>query len=415
MQYQISITLDKRRTKANGKYPVRLRIFTSTPRKQKLYPTEFDMTPDEFNSTWETIKPRTQFKAIRLKLRAIEQKAHDVCKELNTFTFDAFEKKMFRKAGAGADVFYQYAEAINKFRANKQVGTADTYELSRKSIQAYIEYATGRKPSKLSFYEITPDWLNGYERYMVEHKSRSYTTVSMYLRVLRALFNTAIDENEVPREIYPFGKRKYKVPAAKAVKKALTHEQIGQLFKAEPLTPEQEKAKDFWFLSYACNGMNIKDIALLRFKDIADGKISFLRAKTIRTSKENLKTVSVIIIDFIQSIIDKYGNKTSNPKGFVFSILSEGMDEIEQQKRIKNFTRFINQNLKKLATANELPGDISTYWARHSFATNAIQQGARMEFVSTALDHSNLNTTKGYFAGFEDKTKREIQDKLMSF
>lgn len=415
MQYQISITLDKRRTKANGKYPVRLRVFTSTPRKQKLYPTQFDMTPDEFHSTWETVRTREQFKDTRKKLDALKVKAVEVCEKLETFTFDAFEKKMYRKAGAGADAFYQYAEAIKMLRANKQVGTADTYNLSLKSIHAYIEYSTGRKAAKLTFFEITPDWLNGFERYMVDHKGRSYTTVSMYLRVLRALFNTAIDENEIPREIYPFGKRKYKIPAAKAVKKALTHEQLGQLFKAEPMTPEQEKAKDFWFLSYACSGMNIKDIALLRFKDIADGKISFLRAKTIRTSKENLKTVTVIITDFIQSIIDKYGNTTTNPKGLVFSIVSEGMNETEQQKQIKNFTRAVNQNLKKLAIANELPGEISTYWARHSFATNAIRKGASMEFVSTALNHSNLNTTKGYFAGFEDETQRDIQDKLMSF
>lgn len=415
MQNQITITLDKRRKKANGKYPVRLRVFTSKPRKQKLYATEFDMTPDEFHSTWETIKPRTKYQPLRDKLEALLSAAKDVRDNLNTFTFDAFEKKMYRKAGAGADVFYQYAEAIKTLRANKQLGTADTYNLSLKSINAYIEYCTGRKPSKLSFFEITPDWLNGYERYMVEHKGRSYTTVSMYLRVLRALFNTAIDEKEIPREIYPFGKRKYKVPAAKAVKKALTHVQLGQLFKAEPMTPEQEKAKDFWFLSYACNGMNIKDIALLRYSNIKDGRLTFLRAKTIRTSKENLKTVSVIITDFIQSIIDKYGDKTSNPKGLIFSIVSEGMNEKEQQKHIKNFTRSLNQNLKKLAMANELPSEISTYWARHSFATNAIRKGASMEFVSTALNHSNLNTTKGYFAGFEDETQREIQDKLMSF
>src|SRR5690606_6978241 len=107
-------------------------------------------------------------------------------------------------------------------------------------------FSTGREASQLTFFEITPDWLNGFERYMIEHKNRSHTTVSIYLRVLRAIFNTAIAENEIPQEIYPFGKRKYRIPAAKAVKKSLTHAQLAQLFKAVPMTPEQEKAKAFW-------------------------------------------------------------------------------------------------------------------------------------------------------------------------
>ena len=75
----------------------------------------------------------------------------------------------------------------------------------------------------------------------------------------------------------------------------------------------------------------------------------------------------------------------------------------------------MNQHLKKLAKDNNLPEEISTYWARHSFATNSIRKGASMEFISEALNHSDMNVTKNYFAGFEDKTKKEFADKLMDF
>jgi integrase/recombinase XerD len=415
MNYQISITLDKRRAKASGKYPVRLRVFTSNPRKQKLYPTTFDMSPGEYESTIETIKPREANKTTRKKLDALKVKAEKACDELDTFTFEAFERKFFRKTGAGADVFYQYDEAVKKLRTNKQLGTADTYELSKKSIKAYAKHRAGREVSKLQFVEITKEWLNGYEDHMVSGKGRSYTTVSIYVRVLRTLFNTAIDEKEVPRELYPFGKRKYTVPNFKAVKKALTHEQLTTLYHAKPMTHEQEKAKDFWFLSYASNGMNIKDIAMLRHINIKDGKITYLRAKTIRTSKGEQSEVQVTISEMAQAIIEKYGNRTSNPKGLVFSIISEGQSALEQQKRIKNFTRAINHNMKLLAASNDLPRDISTYWARHSMATNAIRQGASMEYVSNALNHSDLSTTKGYFAGFDDDTHKTIQEKLTAF
>jgi len=58
---------------------------------------------------------------------------------------------------------------------------------------------------------------------------------------------------------------------------------------------------------------------------------------------------------------------------------------------------------------------ISTYYARHSFATNAINNGATMEFVSEAFTHGDMATTQEYFKGFEDKTKKELMDKMMDF
>ena len=70
---------------------------------------------------------------------------------------------------------------------------------------------------------------------------------------------------------------------------------------------------------------------------------------------------------------------------------------------------------KRFAEHHNINGDISTYWARHSFATNAIRKGASMEFVSEALSHSDLKTTQNYFAGFEDSSKKELMDSSMDF
>ncbi len=250
---------------------------------------------------------------------------------------------------------------------------------------------------------------------MIEDKKRSPTTVSMYLRALRTIFNTAIDEKEIDRKIYPFGKRKYKVPASKTVKKALSKEQLKQLFNAKPTNYFQEKAKDFWFFSYSCNGINIKDIALLQYKNIDNKKIIFYRAKTKRTSKRNLKPIVVYLNDFSNSVIEKYGNKNKKSNNFVFDIISHEETAEEQIRKIQNFVRFINQHLKKLCKANDLPENISTYWARHSFATNAIRKGASMEFISESLGHNNLSTTKNYFSGFDNETKKNFSETIMNF
>jgi integrase/recombinase XerD len=411
----ISIYLDTRRAKSNGKYPVKLRVFTPTPRVQKLYPTKFEYSIEEFDSIWKTTKPRNEHKAKRHQLQEIELNAIEVVDGLETFTFEQFEKKLFRNTGDGTNVFYQYERTVEDLTQSNQLGTASTYKLGLKTIKAYLKHKTGRDTTTLHFTEITANWLNEYERYMIETMGRSHTTVSMYVRTLRTIFNIAIQDRDIDKEIYPFGKGKYKVPSVKNVKKALTKEQLGILYRSVPKNTEQEKAKDFWFFSYVCNGMNIKDIAQLKWENIHEDSIEFLRAKTIKTSKANLKAVHVVLTDHSKKVIKKYGSKSKEKDQLIFPFIASGKNEQEKFNKIKNFTKFINHNIKKLAQNNGITGDISTYWARHSFATNAVRLGASMEFVSEALNHSDLRTTQGYFAGFEEADKKELMDKIMAF
>jgi integrase/recombinase XerD len=411
----VSLFLDTRRIKKNQKYPVKLRVFTKNPRKQKLYSLNFEFTEKEFETIYLSQKPRSEHKEIRRQLQAIENKATDIAKEIKPFNFEQFEKKLFRKIGEGENVFYHYENAIDTLLKQGQIGTASNYKLSLKSIIDFCIHLKGKAPISLPFYEITPKWLQDYEYYMIENKRRSYTTVSMYIRVLRTLFNKAISEREISAEIYPFGNRLYKIPAVKNVKKTLDKSELKKLFEAEPQTPEQAKAKDFWFFSYISNGMNVKDISLLKFKNIQGDKIIYFRAKTIRTSKSNMKPIVVYLNDFSLKVIEKYSCENKSPENYVFDVINENDSIQTQHNKIKNFTRFINQNLKKLAKNNEITGEISTYWARHSFATNAIRSGASIELVSEALNHSNLKVTQGYFSGFEDETKRELMNSLMNF
>lgn len=414
-QYFISLWLDTRRAKANGKFPVRLRVFTSTPRIQKLYPTKFDFSKAEFASIWETVKPREEHKADKKKLTAVVKLAEDTAEILNPFSFEEFEKKLYRNDGDGSNIFWHYEQAIADMKKNNQLGNASNYELSLKSLKGYIEYTKGNAPEKLFFKEVTSKWLDGYESYMLNVIERSHTTVSFYVRALRTIFNRAINANDIEKTLYPFGKDGYEVPAVKRVKKVLSREQLKQLFEAKPKTPEQQKAKDFWFFSYSCYGMNIKDIAQLRYSQFAGNTLKFIRAKTQTTGKKKQKEVVVYLTDFAKGIIEKYGNPNTHPKQFIFPILNEVTSEADKRTKVQNFTRFINQNFKKMAVAEGITAEISTYWARHSFATNAIRQGASMEFVSEALSHTNLNTTQTYFDGFEDEAKAEFAKTQMIF
>jgi integrase len=405
----VSLYLDKSRSNKEGKYLLRLQVYDKVNKKRRYFATKFKFTAKEYENIINSKKTTT----IKTELYAVLTHAQTIVNEINPFDFDKFEHKLYGKAGMSEKIFYQYNEYVNELIKNNQIGNASNYNLSKKSIQIFLKHEK-KNPETFRFTDVTPHFLQEYENYMLS-QGKSITTVSIYLRALRAIFNRAIENNEIPKEIYPFGKRKYTVPATVKVKKSFTRQELKQLFEATPQTPEQKKAKDFWFFSYACNGMNIKDIVLLKYEAIKDGVITFYREKTKNTKREHLKPITVVLNDYILSIIKKYGKKKHNANDLVFSILTGNETPTEVHAKVNNFTRYVNQHIKTLAQSVGLPSEISTYWARHSFATVAIREGATIEFISEALGHSDTKTTNNYFAGFTSDAKKKFADDLMKF
>lgn len=413
-EYFISVYLDTRRKLKNYKYPVKLRVFTKYPRKQKLYPTKFEFTENEFKSVWLTQKPRNEVKLKRAEIQTMLNKAEKAADKLDPFTFEAFESALSMKSGTLENIFFQYEKVIQQYEGNKQIGTASNYDLSQKAIKKFLKEIKGNVPDVLLFREINPKWLLSFENYMTDN-GKSQTTIGIYLRPLRALFNSAIAEGIIKQSLYPFGRRKYEIPQSKSVKKALTRGQLKKLYDTKPSTPEQQMAKDYFFFLFNCSGLNVKDMASLKYENLQGDKLVYTREKTKRTSKANLKPVVVYLNEYSKSFIEQYGNKEKKKSNLIFDIYTNDMSEEERYRKSHNFTRFLNQHLKLLAKANGLPEDISTYWSRHSFATNAIRSGASLEQISQALNHHDLATTKGYFAGFEDDAMRALTKNLMNF
>ncbi len=406
--YQIGLYLDTRREKANKKYPVKLRVFTAKPRKLKLYSTDFEYTEDEFKSIWLTTKPRKENKEARQDLQAVESLAIDIAAKLPDFNFEEFERQLLgSKAKSNKDINFYYKAAIDQFIRNGQIGTAKTYELSLKSLKNYC------KKESITFASVTVQWLKDYEKFMIISEKKSQTTVAFYLRNLRAVFNNAIADKVVSPDRYPFGRRKYSIPSSKSTKKALSKEQLKKLWKAKPLTPDQQKAKDFWFFSYYCNGMNPADILSLKYKNLTEETLSFFRAKTAHTNREQTP-VLVYMNDFTKKVIKHYGVTPATPETYIFPVIDQNASPETQLKQRLNFIRFVNQHFSKFAKAEGI-NHVSTYYARHSFATAAIRGGASMEAVSEALAHSNLKTTKTYFAGFDNEAKKQMASRLLKF
>lgn len=408
-----SIYLDKRRKKKNDLYPVKLRVYYNGDRR--LYNTNIELTVSDFEKSYLAKKPRDTYKELKIKLVAIESKAIDIIDKLRSFSFEQFEKRMFRRLQDANNVIYHYQQYIEQLRDEKRVRTAENYEQSLKSITAFYDKGRKKPASIVPFEQVSVSFLNQYENWMME-EGKSPTSVGFYIRPLRAIFNIAIEAGDIEKDIYPFGKRKYKIPSGKNVKKALDKEQLKALYEAELEEGSfMAKARDYWFFSYQCNGINFRDIAELRKKNIQEDKIIFLRNKTKNTTKENSKPIVIPITSNVRAFLDKYSNKTVSPEDYVFPILKFNSSETQKVNTVKNFIRFINQHMKKLAKEVGITEEISTNWARHSFTTMGMRNGATMEYMQESLGHNNIKTTMNYWAGFEDKVKKDIAEGLMNF
>lgn len=243
----------------------------------------------------------------------------------------------------------------------------------------------------------------------------SKTTVGIYVRQLRTLFNEAIELGIIKREKYPFGRRKYQPPTGRNVKRSLTLNDVATLYYYEPLCKQEQWAKDFWFFSYLANGINTKDIALLKFRNIQGDYLVFERAKTEKSTRSDPRPISVYITEDLRAIIDRWCNKDTSPGNFIFPVLSHGITPMRQYELIELFIQSINDWMKKIRMKLGIEKSVTTYVARHTFSTVMKRSGASTEFIQEALGHTNIKTTENYLDSFEKEVKKEFANRLVSF
>lgn len=246
----------------------------------------------------------------------IRRKAEDAAAVLDSFTFEEFEKcfilnnPLFRqrrplktrvvKSFATAEDFdyspyfkkfpiltaplaepgtfgFTYLSYIKKLIQQGRLGTAISYHCSYNSLEAYR--------GNIRFTNITFNFLYQYEQWTKE-RGIAKATQGIYLRNLRAIFDEAIADGIISKEkCYPFGRRKYQIPTGRNIKKALKLDQIEKIYFYEPACDSERRAKAFWLFCYFGNGINPKDVALLKYKNIHGEYLIFERAKTERTAR----------------------------------------------------------------------------------------------------------------------------------
>jgi len=246
-------------------------------------------------------------------------------------------------------------------------------------------------------------------------QGKSTTTVGIYMRNIRTIVNIAIENGQLNHEAYPFGKRKYIIPASRNIKKALKLDEIEKIFNYIPVHKAEERARDLWMFSYLCNGINVKDIAMLKQKNIENDKIIYHRAKTINTRKQDRHPITAYLNEPMRKIIRQWGQRSLNPEEFIFDILTLKDTHDVVYKKVKQATKTINQYMDRIGRRLGIKQKVTTYSARHSFATILKNSNTSTEFISEALGHTSRQTTANYLDSFEKETIVENQEKLLNF
>jgi integrase/recombinase XerD len=407
-----AVILFNRRAKTDGTYPLKLRV--TYQRDRKYYNIGIDLTEEVWADVQDKTKTRREIREIRDRIAEFEVRAEKIIRLLDSFTFEVFEKRYFQSEQETAkqntlkgDVRHVFTQYIESLRAENRIETAASYNSALNSLLAY------RK--RLRFDEVNPEFLRGYERAMIL-AGKSVTTISIYLRSFKVIFNFAVSEGGVSLDKYPFGKRRYQIPGGRNTKKALTLAEIEKIYSYEAIPGSHvERARDLWLFSYLCNGINIKDICHLRWRNIDGDRLSYVRAKTSRTSKANVRQITSVLTDPVMGIIDKWGNRPESPDDYVFPILKDEATELQKRNSVKNLVKYVNKRMKGIAEALEIDKPVTTYFARHSFATVLKRSGAPIEFISESLGHADLKTTEAYLDSFEDDVKREYAKALLNF
>jgi integrase len=152
----------------------------------------------------------------------------------------------------------------------------------------------------------------------------------------------------------------------------------------------------------------------LKRKNIDANILKYERAKTKRNKKDSEKIVVSLKPEAL-AIIKNWGVPSINPETYVFPHLEKGMTAENERKAIQQLTKTINKYMKRIAKKLEINKEVTTYFARHSFATVLRNSGVSMEFISEALGHSDMKTTKSYLAGFEVEKIHETTNALTNF
>lgn len=389
--------VDRRRMKNNGLFPVKIEVIYR--RIQKYYPTGQDVSIDEWESFYRARRRSRKCASIESSFYVVRNVVEQLA-EKGEFTFHRLDARLGRVGETVNEAIQQ------KMRLLMNHGKVNSYYRYRSTLHA-IERFAGKK---LYFESVTVSWLRKCENTW-KTEGLNNTTINIYMKTIKAVFNSALDDGVINESLYPFGKGRYLIPAPTSRKLAMTKEQIEEIrdWKGDQ---EVEYWRDLWLFSYLCNGINFRDMIFLKYKNIVDGEISFIRSKTAGSTRQ-ARVIHATITPLMSEIMARSGNGSDgDAERFIFRHAKGNEKPLEVSMLVRKVISTCNAALKVLAADLGIP-PFSTYSARHSFATVLKKNGTDISFISECLGHTSVTMTENYLAGYDREERRRYAEMLI--
>ena len=361
------------------------RVVRQVSTSYKLYPKEWDADRQSVVVPKDTSSKRSPYlHSVQEALRSDAARLRLIILSLDhsrkAYQAKDVVKRFLKKEQS--DEFAVFAETlIGQKREEGHLSLATKYQSSLNSLNRFLD---GRL---LTFDEMDASQMLSYESYLKKQGLCSNTT-SFYMRNLRAIYNQAVEQGLTPQN-YPFA-RVY-TGIAKTAKRAVNVEEV-QKIKTKELPADSTVAfsRDIFLFSFYTCGMSLTDIAHLKKSDLQGDNLSYCRQKTGQR-------ITIRWEPCMQRLVDKYKNEGSP---YLIPIITcPGEDEARQYQ---NKIHLINHHLKKLGEELGLSSKLTSYVARHSWASIAKSQDVPVAAISEAMGHTTERTTRIYLKSFEN-------------
>lgn len=362
----------------SGKANIKIRI--SHAGVSRFIATDFYVEPSLFkvNGTVSSDHPNSAFINVELKQIVLNYEKKLLNVDYQNFHVNRIVEILTEKAAIN-----DFSAYFEKFIAEKKQINIRTSEIHQATLNK-IKKFDPRWP--LMFEDINAGWLRKFENSMTKEGAK-VNAAAIHFRNIRTVFNSAIDDEAISLNIYPF--RRFKIKSAETEKRSITVDQLKAIRDFKTSWEITALARDFFMLSFYLIGTNNGD--LYNLKTVTGGRVTFSRAKTHRK-------YSIKVEPEAEILINKLKGKTN------LLMVSE------HYETVRKMTHQINKALKRI-----MP-DLTMYHARHTWATIAKNNvRASDEDIAAALGHSRKTVTEIYInrdPAIVDRLNREVIDCL---
>lgn len=304
----------------------------------------------------------------------------------------------FRQLPPCHTLFSFISGMITKKTRMERLGTAKTY---RDTLASFTRFRNG---CDIAFDALDADTISQYEAWL-KARGMKPNSSSCYLRTLRTLYLKAVDSGlTTDKDIF----RHVFTGFARTTKRALPVESVRTILRLKlPGNSPMAFARDMFMLSFYLQGMSFVDMAYMKKADIHSGMLQYSRKKTGQS-------LSVCWEQPMQGIVDKYTHLT---KGSPYLLPIITKPDGTERRQYERMCHKVNRNLKKVGEMAGLHIPLTTYVARHTWASTMRDMGYNLSIISKGLGHESLKTTQIYLSTIDTtavaKANRKIMDAIL--